>query len=139
LAKQVNLFLTKGYNRASATLVAADGTTIKDLITAEADDSRVIAIAITSSDGTARDILLYINDGTNNFLVGHIDVPANSGFDGTVHSVNGLNPTNLGWLPTDNAGNRYLPLKAGEKFRIAAKSAVSASQTVTVTAIAEDF
>jgi hypothetical protein len=148
MAKQNTLYLPIGYRASSVTtLVNADSTNLKDLVSAGTDDSRVVAIAIASSDGTARDVLLYLSDssssgtsvGSGDALIGHIDVPANSGFDGTVNSVNGLNANNLPWSVLDIYGNRFIPLPATKKLRIAAKVAVTAAATVTVTAIVEDF
>ncbi|MFN6560016.1 MAG: hypothetical protein RMY28_009430 [Nostoc sp. ChiSLP01] len=138
MAKQTTLYLTQGYNHAAQTFANADDTTTKLLIAADADDSKITSISITSSATTALDILFYLYNGTTDYLIGHIDIPANSGFDGTVYATNGLNRTNLPWLELDGVGNPYIKLKGGWSLRAAMKTTIS-SGTVTVLVTTEDF
>lgn len=137
MVKQKALYLTKGFNLNGVTFTSTDATSTKALFTAGADDSRITAIAITNTSSSDSDLLLYLNNGTVDYLLGHIDVTANAGFNGMVNQVNGLNTTNLPFLEINNAGVPSLPIKSGWSLRGAMKSTVSG--TVTVTIIAEDF
>jgi hypothetical protein len=139
MAKQTEIFLTQAYREVGVTFANADGTTIKTLIAAGADDSNVVAFSITSSDSAARDILLYKQIGGTDYLIGHVDIPANAGFNGTVNRVNGLNSANLPGLQLDAAGNKYMKLAAGATLRAAMKVAVTTAQTITVNLVLEDF
>jgi hypothetical protein len=139
MAKQTEIFLTQAYREVGVTFENADGTTIKTLIAAGADDSNVVVFSITSSDTAARDILLYKQIGGTDYLIGHVDIPANAGFNGTVNRVNGLNSSNLPGTRVDAAGNRYIKLAAGTTLRAAMKVAVTTAQTITVNLVLEDF
>jgi len=139
MAKQTEIFLTQEYREVGVTFANADGTTIKTLIAAGADDSNLIGLDITSTDGTARDILLYKQIGGTDYLIGHVDIPANAGFDGIVNRVNGLNSSNLPGTRVDAAGNRYIPLASGTTLRAAMKVAVTSAQTITCNVLVEDY
>ncbi|NCJ06689.1 hypothetical protein GS597_09255 [Synechococcales cyanobacterium C] len=139
MTKQSEIFLTKQYREAGVTFVNADGTTIKTLIAAGADDSNVIGLSITSTDGTARDLLLYKQIGGTDYLIGHVDIPANAGFNGVANQVDGLNITNLPANCIDSAGNLFMSLPAGTTLRAAMKTSVTASQTITVNIVLEDY
>jgi len=95
MAKQKALYLTRKFNLKGVTFTSADTTTTKVLFTAGVDDSKITAIAITSTSNSDSDLLLYLNDGTVDYSFGHLDVTANAGFNGMVNQINGLNTTNL--------------------------------------------
>jgi hypothetical protein len=136
--KQTTLYITQAYNHNAQIFANGDGTSTKLLIAADADDSKITSISITSSAPSGVDILYYLNNGTTDYLIGSIDIPANSGFDGTVNAVNGLNRTNLPWIELDGVGNPYIKLKGTWSLRAAMKSTIP-SGTVTVTVTTEDF
>jgi hypothetical protein len=138
MAKQTTLYITQAYNHSAQTFTSTDGTTTKLIVAADADDSKITTISITSSAATGLDILYYFYNGTTDYLVGSVDIPANSGFDGTVNAVNGLNRTNLPWIELDGVGNPYIKLKGTWSLRAAMKTTI-ASGTVTVLATTEDF
>lgn len=139
MAKQKEIFLTKGYNAAGITFTNADTTTIKNIYTAGADDSLIKSIAVTSSSTTDADALFYLFNGTTRFLFGHLDVPANAGFNGIVNQVNGLNKTNFPCLEMNSSGVAFLPLKTGWSLQVALKNTLAAGEILTVVVSVEDF
>ena len=113
----------------------ADGTTLQDLLTAGSVGARVDSIAITSDDTANMDVLLYLNNGTDDFLIGRIAVVAGSGTDGTNHTVKALNETELPFLKDDLS---YY-LQATYKLRVAVVAAVTAAKKLTITAWYGDY
>lgn len=139
MAKQTNLFLTSKINLSAQTFVNADGTTIKVLATAGSDDSNIVGLSICNTVATAHTLLLYLYDGTTNFAIGHISIPASAGTNGTVARVNGLSAVTLPGLRLDAAGNPYIQLEAGWSLHGALLAAIAASNTITVVVTAEDY
>jgi hypothetical protein len=138
MAKQTQLFLTKQYSHGHATFANSDTTTKKSLYAAGADDSKVTAIAITSTATADTNIQLFLYNGTTDFLIGTILVPASSGNSGTVAAVNGLSRTALPFVELNGNGIPFIPLETGYSLR-ASMLATIASGTVTVSVFAEDF
>lgn len=141
MPKQTELYLTKGIRQNAVMFSDADDTTIKDLMVAEADDAKVVAIAITNTEAIANTLLLYWWDPATpetDWLQGHIPIPASAGFDGTENTVNGLGAS-LTFLPQDGAGAVYLPLQGNSKLRAALKTAVGTAEAITVTVYWEYF
>lgn len=120
---------------AAATLENGDGTTAKDLVTAGTNGSRIDSIAVTSDDTADKDIFIYLNDGTTDFLLGRLTIKAGSGTDGTNKTVAALNSTDLPFLKDDLS---YY-LQAGHKLRVAAQAAVTSGKKITVTAWIGDY
>jgi hypothetical protein len=116
---------------------SADGTTVKTCYTAGADDSIVKAIIVTSTDSAARDIQFQLSDGTTNFQLRRIAVPASSGNSTTVGPVDALS-TFMG-LPFDEYGNRVLRLRRGFQIRANMVTAVTANTTIAVIILGEDY
>lgn len=139
MPKQKELFLTRKYEIAAVAFNNADGVNPKLIITAGADDSRITSISIANTSASTLDILLYLNNGTTNFLLGHVDIPGGSGFNGTANQVSGLNRTNLPALEINSTGSPFLPLEAGWSLHGAMKSTIASPGVITVIAIAEEF
>lgn len=115
-----------------ATIVNADGTTKKTLVTAGADGTRLDQLRVCSDD-TANCTLQFftsLDGGTTWAIQGEVIVAAGSGTNGTLGWTEGLSSLN-----SDNA----LAMQAGEVLGVAAKAAVTAGKTVTITARCGDF
>jgi len=139
MAKTNEAVFTQNAKAGRQTIANADGTTVKDLISAGADDTKVVAIAITSDDTAAVDVKIIYNDGTNDDVIGIVNVPITSGMAASKPAVNAMNTTDMPFLPKDNAGNTYLTIKTGHKLRVQALATVTSGKTVKVVALAEDF
>ena len=118
-----------------ATLENTDGTTIKDLVTAGASGTRVDSIAVVSDDTADKDILLYVNDGSTDFLLGRATIKAGAGTDGTNKTVSLLNSTDFPFLKEDLS----IYLKATYKLRVAAQTAVASGKKITISAWNGDY
>jgi hypothetical protein len=140
MAKSDVLYIPKQYQAFAVNFLPADTTTLKTLYTAPADDANLIMLSVTSTDTAARDLLFYYTLAGTDYLIGHIDVPASAGSNGTVNAVNGLNATNLAFTLVDDTGvNRFLPLKGGAILKAKMAVAVTASTQITVTGVVADY
>lgn len=119
----------------ATTIVNADGTAEKALVTAGADGTRVDAVSITSTNSAAVVLAVKVHDGTTSYAIGEVSVPAGSGTNGSAPAIKGLSAEFFPWL--DASGSLFL--KAGWSLRVAAKAAVTSGATVTLVAFSGDY
>lgn len=139
MAKNLDTPMLKDANNGVQTIVNADGTTAKTIFTAAAEGSRVLGLSLTSDDTAIRDLALYIRKSGTDYLIGTVRIPIAAGTDGAVPSVNGLNSTDLPFLPIDNNGIPYIELATGETLKAGVLVAVTAAKTVTIVAFGKDY
>lgn len=119
-----------------ASFVNADGTAEKTLVTAGSNGSRIDAVSITSTDTVARVLNVSINTGSTSYVVGTVNVPANSGTDAaTTAAVKLLQIGNLAWL--DATGSVFL--KAGWKLNLSPQVAVTSPKQISAVAFYGDY
>ena len=119
----------------AATIVNADGTGEKALVTAGANGTRIDVVSITSTDTAAVMLTVLVHDGTTSYAVGEIAVPAGAGTNGSALAVKGLSLAFLPWL--DASGSLFL--RTGWSLRVAAKAAITSTKTVTLVAFSGDY
>lgn len=139
MSKSTALNITQKLKLGSATIVAADTSTVKTVYSAGADDTVIKGLQIVSDDTTARVVNIYTNNGTTDSLLGAVSVAASSGTNGTLAAVDLLSGTIFPGLPYDANGKRIMYLPAGYSLKVSSQSTVTAAKTLTVTAITEDF
>lgn len=113
-----------------ATFVNADGTAYKALVTAGANGSIVDLLNIISDDTAAMNVVLSLFNGSTDYPLNEIPVPAGSGTNGSAKPINGLNPKDTPSL--GNREDRSIYLQSGWSLRAKMKVAVTAAKTVTV-------
>jgi hypothetical protein len=111
----------------------------KELYTASSNDAVVKAINVASFDSAARVMSLWII-GTDNqpVLIGAVNIPLNSGNNGTVAAIDLLGGTLMPSLTYDANGKRIIPMKAGQKLAVSVP-AVTAGTQINVTAVIEEY
>lgn len=114
----------------TVTLVNADGTTKKTLITAGANGSKIDAVKILSDDTATVTLSFYLNKGGTDYLVGTVSVTAGTGITAGTSPAEALEYVNDGYA---------LALEAGIVLKVAASASVTSGKTVTVVAHAGDF
>lgn len=123
--------------QAPVSFVAADAQTVKTVFTAGVDDSVIKAILITSTASVPQDIQFYISpDGTTNFELRRVSVPANAGNSGTIAPFDALTTPAL---PLDENGNGVLRLRRNFQLRANAFTALSGSEKINIIVLGEDF
>lgn len=116
----------------------SDAASTKKVITPTigAEGTRVHFVSATSSDTVNRDFNLYLNDGTTDFLVGCVTVPAGSGSSGSSATLNLSQQTlQLTFLASD--GSILVP--TGWSIKAENATQVTAAKQVTFMAIAGDY
>lgn len=141
MAKQTSLFLPVGFVSAGVTIVAADTTAWKTVYTASSNDAVLKALACTSDDTAARNVRLGIDVGGAGTVrqIGAVNIPIAAGTDGATNAIDLLNAAALPFLPVDRSGKRIIPLQAGDILKVAALATVTATKTLTITAMAEEY
>jgi hypothetical protein len=139
MAKSTNLNFTQTLKLSAAVITPTETTTAQTVFTAGAEDAVVKAINVASTDTAARILSLFVNDGSSDILIGRVNIPANSGNNGTAATVDLLGGTLMPSLPYDSNGKRVLPLPAGYILKAGTTTTVTSAQSITVTAMAEDY
>lgn len=116
-------------------IAPADTTTLQTLFVAGTEGSTINNISVTSSDTS--DILLHIryNDGTGDRVLGKVTVPAGSGNNGTLPTLNLLATTALAQL-TQADGS--LPVGISDTIKVNCQ-ATMATGILTVIASGGDY
>ena len=121
-----------------ATWTNSDAANTKKVIspTIGANGARIHFINATSSDTSARDFNLYLNDGTTDFLIGAFTVTVGAGTSGAIASVcvSALN-TQLPFLASD--GSLLIP--AGWSLKAENAAQVTSAKSVAITVIGGDY
>lgn len=139
MTKQTSLYITDTIKTPGVSFANADGTAYKTLYTAAADDAVVKSIMVTSTDGTARNLKVAMNDGTTDRIIGTVNIPITAGTTGAIASVDLLSGSLLPGLPLDQQGKRILPMQATHILKIAPLVAVTAAATIDVVAVVEEY
>lgn len=117
----------------AVSFIDSDGTTPKTLFAASTDGSILVRLSGTSSDTSDVDIVITVNDGSSDFIIGEITVPIGSG-TGTVSPTNLFDPS---IIVLQNDGT--YPLQAGHSILVNPKVAVTATFQVDIVGIAGDY
>ena len=112
-----------------------DGVTIVDAFTAGSGGARIDSITVVTDEATDRTLSLYINDGTNDFLLGKVEVKAGSGTDGTNAAIAVLTTDLLPGLKEDLS----LYLQGGYKLRAGLSAALTAGKILVLTGWAGNY
>lgn len=133
--------------RNSVSIVNADGAAgldtnspaWKEVFTAPDDGLLVDSLIANSNDSAARVLAIAVKVGTTIQLLGCVNIPANSGTNGTVVAVDLLANTIILGLPISAQGKRYLRLKPTEVLVVGTTTAVTAALAVRVNASAVSY
>jgi hypothetical protein len=139
MAKQTSLFITKGIKNPCVQILPADGTALKALYTASADDAVVKSLMCTSSDTAIQNVVVAINNGTFDDIIGVVNVPATAGQTGAIAAIDLLSGTLLPGLPYDQNGKRVLPLQGGYTVKVGTLGAVTAAKAISIGGVVEEY
>lgn len=130
------VMLQKATPSNKAQILPADTTTNKTLITASTDGTKVLAILVTSTDTSARDIQLKKTVSGTDHILGTFSIPITAGFINSTPTVNLFNHTQMPYLPRDANGNPYLQLESGATLTVASLTTVTAAKVISIVACA---
>lgn len=118
-------------------ILPADTTTKKTVVTAGSNGSKVVAIIASSTDTGTRIVQLYLTRSATSFLIGSTIVAIGAGTDGAANTSNLL--TTIPGLPLDNDGQAYLFLESGDTLQAMVTVTVTAAKEIDVFAVHGDF
>ena len=118
-------------NTVPVQILPADTTTQKSLIAGGTNGTKVTSLQASSTEtALAHVVEVSILRGGTNSLLAAVNVPVNSGFDGTTPAVDLLNSTIMPGLPVDNDGQHYLFLKSGDTLQVKAQVTVNTGKAL---------
>lgn len=96
-------------------------------------------LKISSNDSVARVAVIAIKESSVIKHLGAINIPINSGTNGTVVAVDALDNSVIKGLPLNSQGKRYIRLLPGQSLVIGTLVAVTASTRVTADCSGMEF
>jgi len=122
-----------------AQIANADASAYKDLFTAGASGSKVVAITAASDDASlAHVVQLSLVRSATVYPLGAVNVPISAGSVSGTPAVDLLQSNVIPGLPVDNDGQRYLFLMSGDKLQVKSLSTMTAAKLLSVVAIGAD-
>ncbi len=121
--------------QSAISILPADTTTEKTLVTGGTNGTRIDVISATSTDTSAVVCQAIINDGSTSYVVGEFTLAIGQGTDGSTKAKKVLNSSDLPWLDASGA----LFLKAGWKLNIKAKTTVTTAKALNLVAFSGDY
>jgi hypothetical protein len=111
----------------------------KLVFTAGSDGSILKSLTANNNDSAKTlQVFLSRDSGTTKFLLFTVALAANAGWT-TVVTLDVLTASTVAGLPIDQSGRPVLPMEAGEQLYVGVTAAVTASKTIYVNAVVEDF
>jgi hypothetical protein len=120
-------------------ILPADTSTKKLLAAGGTNGTKIEFISASSTDTSARDLNIYLYDGTTYHLMYTISIVINAGNTNAIAAVNILNNSMSPAIPYDSNGNKYIYLKSGWSLYVATSTTVTAAKIVDIIAQGEDF
>lgn len=122
---------------AAVTIVAADASALKTILTADAIFWNVVSLIVCSDDTSARVLQFFKTIGGTDYLIGSVNIPTLSGTDGTNPPVDILANAQFKQAIFDAFGNKIMPIDGAGTVVLKVKSltTVTAAKTITVTAV----
>lgn len=125
-----------------ATILPADASNLKTIITAGTDGTVLDSIVASSTDTSARDLQFYLTVGGTDTLLATVSCTANAGNTNSVSLIDVLNHARLGstsgytsGYPTlDSNGNHILKLQNGEILKVKSLTTVTTAKVISVIA-----
>lgn len=109
----------------------ADASTKKTVITAGANGSKVISLTATSTEtASARVAQVWLNRAAVLYLLVSVNIPVNSGFDGTAPVVNLMNETQ--WPGQGFSDGNFFLLQSGDLLQVSVTTTITAGKEIDV-------
>lgn len=124
-----------GHGSVLTSFVNADGSAVKSILTVPAGKTyKITGIAAINTDtDTAYDFAFKQNDGTSDFQINKVQIPANSGNTNAITPKDILRGSQfLGLTQDDIAGNKYMILPAGHVLKANCTSTIDTGSGETV-------
>lgn len=134
MAGNVNAIFVKNVIRGSHRF-SPTAYTISTVLTGGAEGTRIDGIVVTSSDTSAKTLVLYLNDGANDIALCTVTIPALAGYSAAVAAVNVQDPALLPFL---DAEGRW-KLKYNDVLKAAIATDVTADKVIDIVAFGGEY
>ena len=116
-------------NPTVARIQNSDSTNKVTLYTAGTNGCRISNIMVTSTEtSSAKSLAFYITSSGTDYLIGTVNIPANSGFTTSAATVFPIATTQFVSLDVDANGNRYFTLKSGQVLKASVAVAMTSGK-----------
>ena len=113
------------------TILPADTTDLKDVVSGATDGTLIYDLVASTDETVARDITVYLHDGTTSWPLGVVEVGIGA------KSVSLLNITDIPSLDKRDDGG--ILLATGQKLQVSSDATVTAEKTIWVVALGGNF
>src|SRR5271166_5250101 len=131
--------LQNGTNAYTFAAAQSAATNLVSLVAGGTNGSLVEAINVTSSDTSARDLVLVLYNGTYNFPLMTISIPATAGFTNSIPVIDLFRNAQSAAFPIDVNGNRYLYIPSGSTLYVGTLTQITSAKQINVTAVGADY
>lgn len=139
MAKSTNLNFTQNIKAPCVALTSANTTTAATLYTASSDGAVVKSVVASTNDSTAVNLVVVVNNGTTDFVLGTVNLPINSGYTGAIASVDVLGSNLIPGLPRDINNRSVLPLPSGHVLKVGCLATMTSAKVANVIANVEEY
>ena len=139
MAKSTDLNFTQNIKAPCVALTSANTTAFSTLYTASSDGAVVKSIVASTNDTTAVNLVVVVNNGSADFVLGTVNLPINSGYTGAIASVDVLGSSLIPGLPKDINNRSVLPLPSGHVLKVGCLATMTAAKTTNVLANVEEY
>lgn len=137
MPKSESLNFTQEINTKGVSIATADASNMKTIYTGAGNDAVVKAVTVCSTDTSARTLLFYVNDGTSDFILGGLSIPAGSGTNGGQPNVDILSV--IQGLANDSYGKKILLLNSGSVLKVRSTTTVTAGTQIDILCQIEEY
>lgn len=123
----------------AAQILPADTTTKITLLTGGTNGSKLETLTVSSTDTSARDLLLWLTSGGTDYLLTTVSIPASSGSTNALPAVDMLRSAQIPGLSFDANGNRIMYVANGAVLKMSVGVTVTAAKAVQAFGCGGDF
>lgn len=117
------------------TFLPADTTVAKVFVLAPADGQNIASIGVTSTDTSAVILVLTLNDGSSDFIIGEVTIPIGAGTDGSTPAVNLLSSGDMPFFQADGS----MVLEGTWSLKINAKTTITVAKQIDLVAFGGNY
>lgn len=122
-----------------AQILPADASNVKTLVTGATNGTKIEAITVASTDGTARDVQLVMTISSVVYVLTTVSIPGTSGSANSAPSIDILRNAQWPGLSYDSNGNKILYVASGSVLGIKSLTTVTTAKEIDILAIGGDF
>jgi len=119
---------------AGVVLNNASGTSLVTFYTATGNGAKIESISATSTDTSARVLVVTINVGGTDYTVGTVNIPITAGTDAAATAAVSIleNNSMMPWVRRDSNGRAYLYLQSGNILKFNSQVTITSTKVIHI-------